>query len=131
MDIDQLQKELMPVFTGYGREIVAAYLFGSAATGMVSLSSDIDIAVLPHTREKRFRSALKLRLGADICRKLGRNDIDLVLLSLEGNLMLNDEIIRQGIVLHCTNRDDREAFELAMLHRGMDFKLQRRIAMGV
>jgi predicted nucleotidyltransferase len=131
MTSDQLQMELAPIFAKYDTEIVAAYLFGSAATGMTSNSSDIDIAVLMRTKDRRCGSSLKLRLYADMCRKLGRNDIDIVLLDLAGNLILNDEIVRHGKILYTTDADAKETFELAVLHRCTDFKFQRRFAMGV
>jgi len=131
MDADHLKMELVSVFSKYQEEIIAAYLFGSTAKGVNSATSDIDIAVLLRTWEKKSGASLKFRLYADLCRKLKRNDVDLVLLSLSGNLILNDEIIRNGVVLYASDDAAREGFELKVLHRCTDFKLQRRYAMGV
>jgi len=131
MDTECLKSELAPVFSGYREEIVAAYLFGSTARGVTCPSSDIDIAVLTRNRDKKSGAALKFRLYADLCRSLKRNDIDLVLLDLSGNLILNDEIVRHGKVLYSTDDDAREEFELNVLHRCADFKFQRRYVMGV
>lgn len=131
MDTELLKTELAPAFSKYHEEILAAYLFGSTAMGITSPSSDIDIAVLMRNSDKTSGAALKFRLYADLCRKLKRNDIDLVLLNLSGNLILNDEIIRHGKVLYTTDDDAREEFELNVLHRCADFKFQRRYAMGV
>lgn len=131
MDRDRLKKELAQEFVKYRDDIVAAYLFGSTASGVTSPSSDIDIAVLAQTRDKAGRVTLKLNLYADLCRKLKRNDIDLVLLDLNGNLMLNDEIVRNGHIIYTSNNEMREAFELNVQHRAMDFKFQRYCAMGV
>ena len=131
MDMECVKTELAPVFSGYREEIVAAYLFGSMAGGVTYPSSDIDIAVLTRNRDKKSRAALKLRLYADLCRSLKRNDVDLVLLDLSGNLILNDEIVRHGKVLYSTDDDAREEFELIVLHRCADFKFQRRYVMGV
>lgn len=131
MDTDHLKVALVPIFSKYQEEIIAAYLFGSTAKGMNSSASDIDIAVLLRNSDKMSGSALKFRLYADLCRKLKRNDVDLVLLSLSGNLILNDEIVRNGDVLYASDDAAREEFELKVLHRCTDFKLQRRYAMGV
>jgi predicted nucleotidyltransferase len=131
MDIEQLKAELTPAFCKYHEEIVAAYLFGSTAKGGTSSLSDIDIAVLLNNNDKKNGAALRLRLYTDLCRMLKRNDIDLVLLNLSGNLILNDEIVRHGKVLYTTDDEAREAFELNVLHRSTDFKYQRQYAMGV
>ncbi len=131
MDIEFLKTELAPIFSRYHEKIVAAYLFGSTARGVAFCSSDIDIAVLVRTRDKKCGADLKYRLYADLCRALKRNDIDIVLLNLSGNLVLNDEIVRQGKVLYTTDEDAREEFELNVLHACTDFKFQRRYAMGV
>jgi predicted nucleotidyltransferase len=122
---------LIPIFFKYQEEIVAAYLFGSTAKGINSSESDIDIAVLLRNRDKKSGAALKFHLYADLCRQLKRNDIDLVLLNLSGNLILNDEIVRHGQILYTNDDTAREEFELKVLHRCIDFKLQRRYAMGV
>lgn len=43
MDAEQLKMALIPIFSKYQEEIVAAYLFGSTAKGINSSGSDIDI----------------------------------------------------------------------------------------
>jgi uncharacterized protein len=131
MDLEYIKTELAPIFSKYHEEIVAAYLFGSTAKGAASRSSDMDIAVLIRNGDKKNGASLKFRLYADLCRTLKRNDVDLVLLNLTGNLMLSDEIVRHGKVLYTTDDDVREEFELNVLHRCADFKFQRRYAMGV
>ena len=131
MDLLQLKTKLAPDFSRYREEIVAAYLFGSISRGETTPSSDIDIALLLRNNDKINGASLKFRLYADICRTLERNDVDLVLLDLSGNLILNDEIVRQGIVLYSTDDEAREEFELKVLHRSTDFKFQRKYIMGV
>jgi len=131
MDVEFIKTELAPVFSKYHDQIVAVYLFGSTAKGEALPSSDIDIAVLPCTSDKKSETVLKISLYADLCRTLKRNDIDLVLLNLSGNLVLNDEIVRHGKVLFTTDDHAREDFELDVLHRCVDFKFQRRYALGV
>lgn len=131
MNCEQLQAELAQVFARHADGIAAAYLFGSTADGSACASSDIDIAILPRNRDKMRASDMKLRLYTDISRKLGRNDIDIVILDPAGNLILNDAIIRHGKVLFVAAPEIKDAFELNLLHRCMDFRFQRRIAMGV
>jgi predicted nucleotidyltransferase len=131
MNTEQLKRELASAFVKYRDDVVASYIFGSTVSGVMSPSSDIDIAVLARTCDKAGRVTLRLNLYADLCRKLKRNDIDLVFLDLTGNLMLNDEIIRNGQILYSNDNDARNEFELNVLHRSIDFKFQRRYAMGV
>lgn len=131
MNFETVKSELAPIFSRYQQEIIAAYLFGSTTRGGTSSSSDIDIAVLLRNRDKKSGAALKFSLYADLCRTLKRNDVDLVLLNLSGNLILNNEIVRQGKLLYTTDDVAREEFELNLLHSCTDFRLQRRYAMGV
>lgn len=131
MDPEQLRNELAAVFFKYSKDIVTAYLFGSMAKGVASSSSDIDIALLLHNNDKTSATDLKFRLYADLCRTLKRNDIDVMLLNISGNLILNDEIVRHGKVLYSTDDEAREEFELKVLHSSTDFKFQRHYAMGV
>ncbi len=131
MDSKQLRMELSAVFSKYQQAIIAAYLFGSTARGTVSSSSDIDIALLLRNDDNISGTTLKFELYADLCRTLKRNDIDLMLLNLSGNLILNDEIVRYGKVLYSTDNEARERFELNLLHLSTDFKHQRYYAMGV
>jgi predicted nucleotidyltransferase len=131
MDAEQLKIELAEPFSRYREELIAAYLFGSSVTGLTSPSSDIDIALLMNNRNKTNGAALKFRLYSDICRQLKRNDVDLVLLNLSGNLVLNDEIVRYGKVLYSTDDTAREEFERMITHQCTDFKFQRLCFMGV
>lgn len=130
MDLEQLKINLAAVFSKYHEEIIAAYLFGSSCKGVATSSSDIDIALLVRNGDNKIGADLKFRLYADLCRTLKRNDIDLLLLNLSGNLVLNDEIVRHGKVLYTTDDEARQEFELNVLHRCTDFKFQRRYAMG-
>ena len=132
-DKKRLQAQLLPVFSKYRKELVVVYLFGSMADETESSSSDIDIAVLLRGHDKKNATTLKLHLYADLCRALGRNDVDLVVLNLSGNLILNDQITRHGIVLYASDDSDDEKtdFEQKVMHRCTDFKRQRYQTMGV
>lgn len=133
MDND-LKSEYMPkiraVFDRYSDSLAAAYLFGSAAKGEMTPLSDIDIAILFTAHTQQRTSTLRFRLYADLSRVLQRNDIDLVVLNSSSNLMLQDDIIRSGVLIYEGDADTREAFESRILHMGIDFRQQRRMVMG-
>ena len=130
IDLEHLKSKLLPVFSKYRNELVAAYLFGSLAEKAQTAGSDIDIAILLKDQNNERSAKSKLLIYADLCRVLQRNDVDLVMLGLSGNLILNAKIIRNGILLYSIEDDFREDFELRMLHSCTDFEHQRRYAMG-
>lgn len=118
------------VFNKYADSLAAAYLFGSAATKEATPLSDIDIAVLFKAHAKENQSTLRFRLYTDLSRALHRNDIDLVILNTSTNLILQEEIVRNGVLLFDRDADAREDYECRILHMSIDFRGQRRLAMG-
>lgn len=131
MSIKNIKESLLPVFERYGDQIVFSYLFGSAAREELSPLSDIDLAVYFSKKDGRDLFDLKLSLHADICRALGRNDVDIVVLNTAENLMLLEDIIRNGIVLYDREVETREDYEIRVLHQAIDFKAQRFAIMGI
>jgi len=73
----------------------------------------------------------KLTLYADCSRLLKRNDIDIVMLNNLKNLILAESIVRNGVLLHETNQNQRINFELKTIHNAIDFRYQRKLAMGL
>lgn len=130
MDIAGIEKPLQPVFLKYSNDIVAAYLFGSAARREITQKSDIDIAVFLRGARRDSVLDLRLSLHADLCRALRRDDIDLVVLNTSANLVLLDEIVRSGILLFDGDTDVREEFESRTLHDSIEFKQHRLKVMG-
>jgi len=124
-------KKIQAVCNRYVEFLAAAYLFGSAASDEATAGSDIDIALLlkPHAVSQQAR--LRFRLYAEFSRVLRRNDIDLVILNVSKNLILQDEIMRKGLLVYEADTDTREAYECRVLHMGIDFREQRRAVMGV
>ncbi|MBZ4660487.1 MAG: nucleotidyltransferase-related protein [Desulfacinum sp.] len=112
--------------------VLFAYLFGSSATEGLCAGRDVDLAVYFDRKRLSPEEAATARasLYAHLSRKLGRNDIDLVILNTARNLLLVDRITRDGIVLVDRDRDRRFDFEVAVQHRAMDFKAQRRSILG-
>ena len=112
-------------------EILFAYLFGSFARGDAGPRSDLDLAVYFVDRRPHVHHTLKIDLYMTINRLLKQNDVDIVVLNTASNLMLLDEILRQGIVLLDADPQFREDFELRTLHLAMDFREQRKTIMGI
>ncbi len=77
-------------------EVVAVYLFGSAARGTRGRRSDVDIAVLTRPRgtsHRRSRSLVEYVQAA--CDALGTDDVDVVLLH-RAPIALRHEVFREG-----------------------------------
>ena len=106
-------------------------LFGSQATGESTDKSDLDLAVLLKPAVVNNAASLRFTLFAECSRVLKRNDIDLVILNTANNLILQDEIVRNGIVLYDGDTDTRIGYELNTLHQALDFRYQRQMAMGI
>lgn len=119
------------VLEKYQDQVIFSYLFGSAAKEELSPLSDIDIAVYFSQEYINNLFDLKLSLHADICRALARNDVNIVVLNTAENLMLLEEIIRNGIILFDREEWVREEYEVRILHQAIDFKTQRFAIMGI
>lgn len=127
---DDILQPIRAVLRKYTDEVVAVYLFGSWAKGDAAQLSDVDIAILAEERDHANLFDLRVRLYADLCRALKRNDIDLLILNTASNLIIKDEIVRNGIVIFDNNPPARQAFEVNVIHSCIDFMQQRRKAVG-
>jgi predicted nucleotidyltransferase len=128
--VDSIKADLLPVFENHADAVVFAYLFGSAAKEEPAPLSDIDIAAYLSPGAVKFHADIRLSLYADVCRALKRNDVDLLILNTAGNIMLLDEIVRQGTLLLDRDPAIREDFEVKILHQAIDFREQRLTVMG-
>ena len=72
-----------------------------------------------------------LHFQGDCCRVLKRNDVDVLVLNNTRNLLLLEEIIRNGQIIYNTDSKLLDDFELGTLHVACDFKLQRLRELGV
>lgn len=129
--VKAITEALVPVFERYQDTVIFAYLFGSAVKDKGYPRGDIDIAVFLSHGARESYSDIKLSLYADFCRTLKGNDIDIMVLNDATNIIILDEIVRYGIVLYDMNPELREEFEIKVLHRAIDFKVQRLAVMGV
>ncbi len=130
MEKDHISKKLSQIFRKYRKEILFAYLFGSVAEGSQTVLSDVDIAVYT-TSLQGFELKERLTFQSDCCRALGRDDVDVVVLNQARNLILMEEIIRNGYVILDQDPDRRIEFEVKILHQTIDFRLQRKAMIGV
>jgi uncharacterized protein len=126
-----LANHLQPVFMRYGDILAAVYLFGSQATGDATDRSDLDLAVLLKSAAVSAAASHRFTLFAECSRTLKRNDVDMVVLNTAENLILQDEIIRTGVLLYDGDGEARIDYELKTLHQALDFRYQRQLTMGV
>ncbi len=124
-------KTLEKIVQDQGNLILFAYLFGSKARGTDSDRSDIDIAVYINPKYENQFFDIKTDLYLAISRKLKTNGIDIVILNQCRNIMLMDQIIASGKLLHQTDQDTRLQYEQQTFHKAFDFKTQRKRVMGV
>lgn len=70
--------------------------------------SDLDLPVYfkAHLRDCQM---MRIDLYVALSRALKRNDIDIVILNTASNLMLLDDIIRQGVLILDEDRELRES----------------------
>jgi len=127
---DKILKTIEGVVEKYGNAVTAAYLFGSRAKEEAGSLGDIDVAVLFSKKASGLLHELKFKVYADLCRSFNRNDIDLLILNNASNLIIQDEIVRHGIVIHDRDPEAREEFEVRVIHSCIDFKTQRQNVVG-
>ncbi|MDZ7334436.1 MAG: nucleotidyltransferase domain-containing protein [candidate division KSB1 bacterium] len=127
--VSKIKKALQPIFARYRDQILFCYCFGSLVTNTYSNNSDVDLAFYVHPDAANYD--FKLTLYAECSRALKRNDIDIVILNDLQNLILSESIARDGILLYDSEPEQRAAYELKAIHNGIDFRHQRRLAMGI
>jgi hypothetical protein len=102
------------------REIAAAYVFGSVATGRTRTDSDVDVAVLL-ARPLSVRGAFsyRLKLIADMGSALHRSDVDLVLLN-DASPLLAHRVLSKGRLVFERSRSARVRFHVQTANRYAD-----------
>jgi predicted nucleotidyltransferase len=102
------------------REIQAAYIFGSAATGRTRRDSDVDVAVLVSGRiqpDNMFEYRLKLM--ADLGSALHRSDVDVVILN-EAPPLLAHRVLSKGKLIFERSASARIRFQVNTANRYAD-----------
>lgn len=102
-------------------DIIAAYLFGSQASGKAHRFSDVDVAVLlPVDMPAAARFDRRLHLGATLEARLGL-PLDLVVLN-DAPPFLQFQAFRTGELLYERDRTARCAFQMIAMSRYYDEK---------
>jgi predicted nucleotidyltransferase len=101
-------------------EVVAVYLFGSAARGTPGRRSDVDIAVLTRARgtsRRRSRSLVEYVQAA--CDALGTDDVDVVPLR-RAPIAMRHEVFREGKPLLVRDPEALSRFRLESSREYLD-----------
>jgi hypothetical protein len=99
-------------------QIIAAYIYGSYATGKITDLSDIDIALL--LREKGDWNK-QLELIDSIAEAIETDDFDLVILN-DCPPYMQYEVIAYGKMIYEKDHDDRCDFQVRAFQRYFDVK---------
>ncbi|HEX7408046.1 MAG TPA: nucleotidyltransferase domain-containing protein [Candidatus Binatia bacterium] len=102
-------RPLASVFARY--PVVAAYLFGSQATGTATALSDVDFAVVLEPGVSASGD-VQAALISDLMLVLRRSDIDVVILNAAPPL-LKERAISRGRLVYCRDDVARVRFEVA------------------
>ena len=91
-------------------DIVAAYLFGSRATGRAREESDVDVAVLLDEKDSVARFERRLRLMTEVSDVCGR-EADVIVLN-DAPPILQHQVLKHGRLLYERDRRARVEFEV-------------------
>ena len=121
MQISQasIEQAIKTVVADASPPVVAAYLFGSHATGKVWAESDVDVALLFGETDASNRLEIIGRLVENLCQALGGIEVDVV--SLDGvPTHFAYEILRTGKLAFCANPHERIQFEMGVFEKQTD-----------
>ena len=107
------------------REIQAAYIFGSVASGRTRTDSDIDIALLLNEKSRYLKTLdYRLRVASEIRTALGRPDLDLIILN-EAPPVLAHQVLSKGKLIFERSRTARVAFQVRAVNLYLDTEPMR------
>jgi predicted nucleotidyltransferase len=92
-------------------DVLAAYLFGSYATGKARPESDVDVAVLLSGTDEMERFERRLRLMGEVEEALGRRSADVVVLN-DAPPLLAHQVLMHGRLIFERDRAGRVEFEV-------------------
>lgn len=121
MQISQasIEQAIKTVVVNMSSPVVAAYLFGSHATGKVWQESDVDVALLFGETDASNQREIIGRLVENLCQALGDVEVDVV--NLDGvPTHFAYEILRTGKLVFCANPHDRIRFEIGIFDKHTD-----------
>lgn len=102
--------------------ILLVFLFGSAAAGMASKDSDIDIGILFENRSDAFEVN---KLACDLNAIL-KKDIDIAVLN-SASPILKMQVLKKGVLVYAKDRKSYNQFYVDTLNQYDDLKQIRKI----
>lgn len=121
MQISQasIEQAIKTVVVHTSPPVIAAYLFGSRATGKVWAESDVDVALLFGETDASNQLEITGRLSEYLCQALDGVEVDVV--SLDGvPTHFAYEILRTGKLAFCANPPERIQFEMGIFEKQTD-----------
>ena len=121
MQISQasIEQAIKTIVVNMSSPVIAAYLFGSRATGKVWAESDVDVALLFGETDASNHLEITGRLSGYLCQALGGVEVDVV--SLDGvPTHFAYEILRTGKLAFCANSHERIQFEMGVFEKYTD-----------
>ena len=113
-------KKIVAIFPEY--QVSFAFLFVSEARGDTGPMSDIDIAFyFDSALDRQARFNKKLRIGAEIAKILGRDDIDIVPLN-DAYSLLAHRILSQGKLIYCDDIKKEKEYEERAIGEYLDWE---------
>ena len=121
-----IKQAIKTVVVNMSPPVIAAYLFGSRATGNVWAESDVDVALLFGGVEAPNQLEITGKLSECLCQALGGVEIDVV--NLEGvSTHFAYEILRTGKLAFCADPHERIQFEMGIFEKHTDEEPWRQI----
>ena len=91
-------------------DVMAAYLFGSQATGRARAKSDVDVAVLLNEEDSVARFERRLQMMVEVSDVCGR-EADVIVLN-DAPPLLQHQVLKHGRLLYERDRRARIEFEI-------------------
>lgn len=113
----RIESEILRFFEAKDEDLVAVYLFGTAARGVLRDESDVDVAVLFAEDPPRTLRGLHLGWAQDLSESLGR-PVDLVILNFADADLAHH--VRGGRLVLDHDPAARVAWEVASMNRYFD-----------
>lgn len=114
-----IEQAIKTVVVNASPPVIAAYLFGSHATGKVWAESDVDVALLFGETDVSNQIEITGRLSEHLCQALDGVEVDVV--SLDGvPTHFTYEILRTGKLAFCANPHERIQFEMGVFEKQTD-----------
>jgi len=101
-------------------KVIFAFLFGSRALKKENENSDFDIAIFMNEESKKQRFENQLFITSKLSALLKKN-VDIVNLNDAKNNFLLFDILKEGKVIFCSDKEKRFNFETKKLHSILDF----------